>query len=864
MAWFLRRNRPRDAELDSEIRFHIEKLIQEKIAAGITPDEARREAIVEFGGREQLKEELRDLHRIATIENTIANLKSGVRLIRRSPTFAAAVILTLALGIGANSAVFSALDAVILRPLGFPHADELMLLYQKERKVNNPNSFVAPVRLLDWSKLKTTFQALSGWYTNDASETSGPLPEKVTEAFVAPRFLEVWGVSPALGRDFTPEEEHFGGPKGVLISDRFWRVRFHADPNVVGKRLKLEKYSYTIVGVMPASFLFPDHDVDVWIPNPMDAPYAQSREATWFTVIGRLKPGVSVAQARADLNNVQAQLGRQFPKTDADLGVSIEPLKESTVGGVRRSLWVLFGSVSLLLLIACTNIAALLLARTTEREREISVRFSLGASRASVMAQLLTECLVLALIGAGMGLFVAWGASNIFRTFAKSLPRAGEITLNWDIVLYTLGCAVVAALLCGAFPAIRGTRRSIAGELAGASRTQVSARNPLQWLLVGIQVALAVTLLIGAGLLLRSFEELGRVSPGFEFSHVLTLRISGNWGETGDYKKLMARIDGTLNALRATPGIRSAATSGMLPGIPGDVQTEIAIEGRAETDGRVIADSRFVSDGYFNTMKIPMLEGEGCPESLDLRDAVVNRSFADKYLNPSMALGRHLQVVSSAASFAIAANVRGIAGNAREEGLNRAPVPTIYWCLNAPDPSPFFLIRTQGEPLGMAETLRRKIHSLDAGRSVYDISPLSEHLSDSFAENRLRTMLLTMFAVTAVSLAFIGLYGTLSYFVSVRRREIGLRLALGAERRQIVARFLLKGLVVSAIGCVAGLCLATAFSQALSSMLYGVSPTDAQTFFWVVFLILAVAALASLVPAVRASRVDPMQVLRDE
>jgi putative ABC transport system permease protein len=404
MAWwtFFRYRRPPDAQLDSELRFHIDALIQEKIAAGLTAEEARREAMLEFGGREQLKEELRDVHRIATVENTISNIRSGIRWMRKSPAFSIAVIVTLAFGIGANSAVYSAIDAILLRPLPFPNGDELMVLHQNNRKVKNPETHVAPVRLEDWNRLNTTFQAISGWYTQDASETSGVLPEKVTEALVAPRFLQVWGVSPALGRDFTPEEEHFGGPDAVLISDRFWRRRFHADPNALGKSLHFERSSHTIVGIMPARFLFPDHDVDMWVPSPPDAPYAQSRESTWFNVIGRLKPGVTVAEARANLSNVQAQLGRHFPKTDGALNVDIQVLKETTVAGVRRSLWILFGSVSLVLLIACTNIAGLLLARTTEREREISVRFSLGASRASVVAQLLTECFVLALTGSGL------------------------------------------------------------------------------------------------------------------------------------------------------------------------------------------------------------------------------------------------------------------------------------------------------------------------------------------------------------------------------------------------------------------------------------------------------------------------------
>ncbi|MGI9072101.1 MAG: ADOP family duplicated permease [Bryobacteraceae bacterium] len=860
-----KRSRPLDDQIDSELRFHIDELTEEKIAAGLTADQARREAVLEFGGREQLKEELRDVHRIATLANTVTNLKSGIRLIRKSPSFSAAVILTLALGIGANSAVFSAINAILLRPLPFPNGDELMVLHQNDRKVKSSQSVVAPARLEDWNRLNSTFQAMSGYYTQDVSETTDVLPEKVTEALVAPRFLQVWSISPALGRDFTPQEEHFGGPNAVLISDRFWRRRFHADPNAIGKSLHLENRSCTIIGIMPASFFFPEHDVDIWAPSPADAPYAQNRELTWFNAIGRLKRGVTVDQARANLANVQAQLGRQFPKTDASLTLEIQPLKETTVGGVRRSLWILFGSVSLLLLIACTNIAGLLLARTAERDREISVRFSLGASRRSVVAQLLTECFVLALAGSALGLFVAAAAARTFGALAKSLPRVEEIKLDWRIVLYTLACAVGATLLSGLFPAIRGTRRSIASELAHAGRTQVSTRNPLQWLLAGIQVALAVTLLVGAGLLLRSLEELGRVSPGFEAGHVLTLRISGNWGETGDMTKLTQRINRTLNDLRTLPSVRAAATSATLPGMPDDFRTEVKLsERRDESENKIIADSRFVSNGYFATMQIPVLAGQGCRESLNYFDGVVvNRSFANTYLSSSPAIGRHLQLASSQ-FLPSPAEIRGIVADAREQGLNRQPAPTVYWCVSAPDPSPYFLIQTHGEPMAIAETLRRKIHQIDPARSVFDISPLQQHLSDSFAENRLRTILLTLFAVTAVSLACIGLYGTLSYFVTVRKREVGLRLALGAVPVQIVTRFLFKGLGVSIVGCVAGLCLAAACARGLASMLYGVSTADPETFFLVALVIVTVAALASVLPAVRAARVEPMQVLRDE
>ena len=866
MNWWKALLRKNDTQLDSELRFHIAELTEDKLADGLAPEEARRQALLEFGAPEPLKEELRDVYRFMPVEHSVANLKSAIRFIRKSPSFAAVVILTLALGIGGNSAVFSAIDAILLKPLPFPESDRLMTLHQSNPKLKSPETFVAPVRVEDWNRLNSTFQAITGYYTDDVTDTSGSLPEKETFAWVAPRFLQVWGIAPALGSDFSSEELTAGGPAAVLISDRFWRRRFAGDPNAVGKQLRLGNGSFRIAGVMPASFRFPVAAADLWSPiAPHSNGYPERRDATWYTAIGRLKPGITRAQAQADLAVVQARLGKQFPKPDAELSVALEPLKEQTIAGARRSLWVLFAAVSLVLLIACTNIAALLLARTAEREQEIAIRYSLGASRASVMAQLLTETLVLALLGSGCGLFVAWGASSSLHALAKSLPRIGEVALDWRMVSYTFGCALLVTLLSGLFPAIDATRRNLSRGMAQGGRTQVSAKNPVQWLLVGVQVALAVTLLVGAGLLLKSFRELGRVSAGFDYSHILTMRVSGSWAETANMKTLTARIDRTLEALRAMPGVDAAATAASLPGLPGNVQTELKVVEQAQNENRrTVADSRFVSVGYFETTRIPLLAGKACQATDANLSVVVNRSFADAYLPAGQGIGRHIAVQGAWNGGLGPREIRGIAADAREGGLNRAPVPTVYWCMSAAVPSPDYLIRTRGEPMTMADAIRRKIQAIEPGRSMFDISTLEQHLNEASGENRLRTLLLSLFALTAVSLACIGLYGTLSYFVSVRRREVGLRLALGALQGEIVRRFLLQGLGVSLLGCAAGLLLAGASTRVLSGMLYGVGALDPATFAAVTLLVATVAALASLLPALRAARVEPMRVLREE
>jgi putative ABC transport system permease protein len=852
-----------DDAMDREIAFHVEELTQANIALGMLPDEARRSALLEFGGREQVKQEIREVHVSALAEGVVFHGQAALRFLRKSPSFSLAVILTLALGIGANSAVFSAIDAVVLRPLPFPNGDQLVALYQQDARGRDGNRFVAPVRLEDWNRLNSTFASISGYYLDDLSETSGSLPEKVTEALVAPRFLEVMGVQPALGRAFTPQEEHWGGPDAVLISFRFWQRRFDGDGAALGKKLHIGSSSYAIAGVMPASFQFPNPDVDLWAPSAPDSPYAVRRDATWFTVIGRLKKGVALSEATADLAAVQSQLGKQFPKPDAELVVQTQPLKEVIVGGVRDSLWLLYGSVTLLLLIACSNIAALLLARTAEREHEISIRFSLGASRKAIVSQLLAEIFALALLGSLAGLLVAGGAAHAFHLLAKTLPRAQEITLSWRMGLYSLAATLATTVLCGLVPALRATGRGLAHGLAAGSRTQASTRNPLQWLLVGVQVTLAVTLLVGAGLLLRSLEQIARVDPGFDPSHVLTFQVSGSWGETSDMKAVLQRIDRTLDGLRTLPGVVDASTTDSLPGIAWLYQIEFKIDGKLEAGHPILADSRYVSAGYFNTVQIPVLVGEACKTASTTSDVVVNRAFAERYMSGSSPLG-HLLAGAAYNDFMPAGTIRGVVGDAREEGVSNQPVPTVYSCFSAPDPFPNYLVRTQHDPMAMAEAIRHRIHEMDPARSVYAFAPLQEHLDDRSITMRLRTGLLALFAATAVSLACVGLYGTLSYLGRLRQREMGVRLALGALRRQIVGRFLMQGLGITILGCIAGLALGIGLSRYLAGMLYGVKALDPITYASVVGLILVVAALASLVPALRAARIEPVQVLREE
>jgi putative ABC transport system permease protein len=858
--WNVLRPSRLERDLDRELSFHLAEKIEELEAGGMSREEAARSARRQLGNFTATMERTRDMDIHQMLANTLRNLRQAVRALAKAPGFTATVVATLALGIGTNSAVFSAMYAVLLKPLPFPNPEQLVVLQQSDPKSSGP--FVAPVRLSDWDRLNTTFQSMSGYYTEDASEISGELSERLTQAFVPRRFLETLGIAPGIGRDFTQAEEHFGGPPAVLISDRFWRRRFNSDPNIAGKTLRFGRSSVPIVGVLPASFQFPRPEVDLWAPSPDDAPYARGRALTWYTAIGRLKPGVTLAEARSNLNAVQAALGREFPQTDAHISASIQPLKETAVGKARKSLWILFGSVSLLLLIACTNVAALLLSRAAARRQEIAVRFSLGASRTSVIGHLLAEVFILSISGAALGLLLAEGVASAFRSLASNLPRVDGITLDWRVVTYSLVCALFSTLVCGVLPAIRGTRESLADSARG-TRTTVSAGGRAQFVLVGVQVALAVTLLAGAGLLIRSFQKLGAVSPGFDPNRVLTFQVTGSYGETGSMKALRQRINRMLDGVHAVPGVEATAAVYDLPGIPAEYQVELKVaEGRAESEPKVIAEGRPVSPSYFETVHIPLLAGELCREEASGYTMMVNRAFANAYFAGSSPVGLHL---SQPGNVNIPNSVvRGIVGDAREIGLDRAPVPTVYWCITPGEPGTHFLARTAGDPRAMSETIRRAVHGLEPIRSVFDMRPLTDQISGAYAENRLRTTLMAFFAASAMLLACVGLYGTISYHVNVRRREVGLRLALGAMRGQIVRRFLGQGLLVSALGCVAGIALAFGLGRLLSGALFGVSATDPLTLVTVAAAMVLVSILASLIPSIRAARLEPVEVLRDE
>ena len=876
MSWLRRlsntlRPERHQRQIDHEIAFHVDERTAQLQRDGLSADEARRVARMQFGNLLVQAERTRDLGIALSLDALFRNVRQAARALCRTPGFTVSVVLTLALGVGANTAVFSAIDAILLRALPYPESDRLVRLAEVHRQTQT--DFSTPARIEDWNRLNSTFEVISGYSLYDATDSNRQLPERTRYAGVGPRFLDVLGLAPTLGRGLDDKAHRFGTPTTLLVSDRFWRDRLGADPGAPGRAVQAADVtgtvSFEVAGVMPPSFVFPDPEVDSWSALKIDAPWMRSRRAdfAFMTAIGRLKTGVTIDQARADLAVVQQRLGEQFPDTDRDMTVAVTPLKDVVVGSVGQSLWMLFGAVSVLLLIACTNIATLLLARGAHRGQEVAVRYSLGASRRAVAGQLLTEATLLAMAGATAGLLVAAGTTAALRRLAPDLPRLHEIGFDGRILVYTMVVAVVVSLACGVVPALRSSRGGDSLARSGGGARVVAPRHALQWLLVGVQVALSVTLLIGAGLLLRSFERLANVEPGFDASRVLAFRIYAPWSERGD--SVIRRVTATLAEVATLPGIEAVATTTSLSGVPalgaGPFEVNVS-EGTADTGPPVNAEYRVVSPSYFSTMRIPIVSGDLCrhPATGEARrsagQAMVNRAFADRYFTGRSVMG--LQVVPR--GFVFPSRVVGIVANAREAAVDREPTPVVYACDIGATPNPWYLVRAAGTPGVLANAVRVKLKELEPLRAVYDIGPLEQHIGRAYAETRLRTILLALFALTALSLACLGVYGTLSYVVGLKRREVGLRLALGAARFSVLRHFLTQGLRVVWLACLSGLVLATAFTRLLSGMLFGISPSDPVTVAGVLGIVLLVATVAALIPAARAALAQPAQALRSE
>jgi putative ABC transport system permease protein len=799
--------------------------------------------------------------------------KSSYRSLANRPGFSIAAVLTLAVCIGANSAIFSLIDAVLLKPLPYAHPAELTVVFETNAaRKTGLVAAVAPARLEDWNRMTTGFKGIGGVYTESVTETSGPTPEKLVSARTSPRFFSVMGVLPLRGREFTAAEEHFGGPGAILIGETLWRRRFAGDPNIIGvKSLRIGDSLYPITGILPASFRMPmtNAEIDVWMPAALPRVVMQNREASFYLVIARLKDRVFPANAQADMDAVQARLAAQFGGADARWKIVVKPLKEVTVGSSRRGLRILLAAVTLVLLIGCANIACLLLAQGPRRAREVAIRFSLGAQRSQVVWQLLCEAFLVSLPGAVLGLlFSAWGTDLLRNVASQQLPRGDEIQLTWPVVWFTLSLGVATTFLCGLIPAMTATRGDTAVSLAQGSRAQSDGPGQtLLRLLVGGQVALAIVLLVGAGLLIRTIASLTHVPLGFQASNILTFHISAAWSEKRDGKGVQHRLERTLQALESVPGVQSAALALTLPGAGAPYNLEFHIAGRGTTGPgeKLLANMPAVSGSYFHTLGIPLLAGRGCRDNIDTtrQESVVNREFAERFFQNDNPIGHILRAAAGAATNTTL--IVGVVENARDTNRTEQPEPAAYWC-TAPSfwPDPVYLIKTQGPPMALANTLRKKIKQLEPSRALYDVAPLEEQLSSTMGERKLQTALLSVFGLSALLLAAVGLYGVLGFYVSQGTREIGLRIALGARPDQIFAHVFQQGALMTIGGIAVGIAAGAAATQLIFSLLYGVSRWDPLSFLAAPALLTLVAALAIWLPSRRAMLLDPIVALREE
>jgi putative ABC transport system permease protein len=796
----------------------------------------------------------------------MTNWKTACRSLVRRPSYAAATVLILALGIGATTTLFSLIDAVLWKPLPYPEPDRLVSVMEANPAKNQNTSLVAPARIEDWNRLSQSFEGISGAYSENVTDTSGSEPERLAGWRVAPRYFAVFESPALVGRVPKPEEEQFGGPLAAEISYRLWQRRYHGDAGVIGKRLVLSGKGYTIVGVMPDGFASPA--IDLWMPAQINPGLMQAREARFYSGVGRMKPGINGEQAQAELSHVQSELGRQFPASDKGWSAIVHDLKDERVGEHRASLSLMFWAVVLLLLIACANAGGLMLGHLHRRERELAIRSSLGATRSQLVAVILREVLILVAAGAAVGFALSWWGVSAIRAAFLTIPRVDQIRLDWRALLFTVGASVLAAAVFGLAPAFETLRTELSGRLYQATRTQARGRRRFEQALVAAQFAVTLVLLLGTGLLVRSYSKLNQVDPGFDPNHVITFHVGAEWSEDRPaLAKMQAQL---LDELARLPGVQAVGTTNFLPATGATLRFEAVMEGSSGDvdNGKTLVGERTVGGGYLDALRMPLLQGEACG-ALPTNNqapvkAIVNRAFVEKYGNGNPVVGRH---ISFGGPMLNAPRITGVVQNAKEDGLDAPPYPYVYLCLPGGSwPDPDYVVRTAGDPRQILSAIRQVVHSVAPSRAVFGVKTVEELVASSLETPRISAQVLALFAATALTLAAVGLYSLVMLAVTAQTKEIGLRVALGANPGRIVAGVILTAVRPVLIGLGAGAVLAAVAlnTKALRSLLFGVRVTDAVTLGSVIATLALVALVAALAPARRAASIDPIQALREE
>src|ERR1700722_16647989 len=873
-----------EEDLDQEVQSHLEMLTEENIRAGMSAQEARRAARIELGGVDRLKEQVHQIQAGNWFHSIASDCRYGIRQLRKNPGFAAVAILTLALGIGANTALFSVVNGVLLNSLPYPHPEELASLAEKlppfeQFAISYPD-------FLDWTRMNNTFQGLAAYRQNNFNLTGSGEAQRLKATQVSASFFPLLGVNPLIGRNFLPQEDRRGAAHVVMLSASLWKSKFGASPAILDKSLTLDGEGYTVIGVVPENFYFCCESTnfrlgDVYVPvGSWEVPWMQDRGAhPGIFALGRLKAGTTLQQARADTDQIAHNLALASPDSGKNVGIGLTPLKQAMVGNSRPMLLLLLAAVGLVFLIACVNVANLLLARSTGRAQEFAVRTALGATRGRLVRQLLIESSLLAVTGGSIGLLLAaWGTQAALAALPEALPRANEVRLDVHVLLFTLIVSAIAALLFGMTPVLKISGTTIHKNLKERQGWATSSQHRTQRTFVAAEISLAVVLLTSAGLTIRSLANLWRVNPGFDPRNVLAFNVALPASMAkGTPDQIRAYLNQLSDAIASIPGVTAAGrTSGALP-MAGDNEVGFWVEGQPKPSTETAmpnAVNYFVGPGYLKAMGIRLLRGRFITAQDNIRSrpvAVIDDRLASQYFPNRNPLGEHIHLAGLDDLFEIV----GVVGHVNQRGLDENERSALVQLYNSVDqiPDQFiaviakstgFVVRTEASNNGITSAIRQTVGRMNDQQVAYDFESMGEIISGSLVARRFTMFLLAAFATLALLLATIGVYGVFSYVVGQRTQEIGIRMALGAERGNVVLMILSEAGKITTLGVGLGLLASLGFSRLIASMLFRVTSYDAMTLVSVAIILSAVALVACYIPARRASHVDPMRALRYE